>query len=179
MRRDPSASGVSAGRLIDVRTTGVCARLGRWIRRSRAPTRSGHRDQHSGEALLRRRRLPQPSTHADRRARRSRAGRTSSAPARIPTASRARRRCRARSGSALRDPVRGSGGRCDRARAGGRRAARPDPGSSSRKTALATSAAVSPRNARVPDSISYSTAPSANRSVRASTACPRTCSGDM
>ena len=40
-------------------------------------------------------------------------------------------------------------------------------------------AEVSPRNGSVPVHISYSTAPNENRSVRASSSFPRTCSGDM
>src|SRR6516164_8846634 len=47
------------------------------------------------------------------------------------------------------------------------------------KIALKTSAEVSPRNGRVPVHISYSTAPNENRSVRASSSFPFTCSGDM
>jgi hypothetical protein len=39
--------------------------------------------------------------------------------------------------------------------------------------------ALSPRNANVPVAISYSTAPSENKSVRASSSCARTYSGDM
>ena len=41
------------------------------------------------------------------------------------------------------------------------------------------STAESPPNARLPESISYSTAPKAKMSVRKSAASPRTCSGDM
>ena len=40
-------------------------------------------------------------------------------------------------------------------------------------------AEVSPRNGNVPVAISYSTIPKENRSVRASSSLPRTCSGDM
>jgi hypothetical protein len=45
--------------------------------------------------------------------------------------------------------------------------------------ALLVSAAVSPWNARRPDSISYRMAPNAKMSLRWSTLLPRTCSGDM
>jgi predicted GH43/DUF377 family glycosyl hydrolase len=47
------------------------------------------------------------------------------------------------------------------------------------RMALKISADVSPRNGKVPVHISYSTAPNENRSVRASSSFPRTCSGDM
>ena len=50
-------------------------------------------------------------------------------------------------------------------------------GGSSFKTAVIVSTAVSRRNARVPESISYSTAPNAKMSARASAGSPRTCSG--
>ena len=46
-------------------------------------------------------------------------------------------------------------------------------------TAAIISVASSPSNARAPVSISYSTAPKAQTSVRLSTARPRACSGDM
>ena len=51
-------------------------------------------------------------------------------------------------------------------------------GSRSRITAI-VSDVVSPPNARRPVSISYSTHPKAQMSVRLSTALPRACSGDM
>ena len=50
---------------------------------------------------------------------------------------------------------------------------------SSFRMAVMVSAAVGLRKARVPVSISYRTAPRANRSARWSAASPRTCSGDM
>jgi hypothetical protein len=52
-------------------------------------------------------------------------------------------------------------------------------GGSSRITALTTCAEVCPANARVPDSISYKTAPKLKMSDRASRALPSACSGDM
>ena len=52
-------------------------------------------------------------------------------------------------------------------------------GGSARKTALITSAVVAPSNGRAPDNISYSTMPRLKISERASSASPRTCSGDM
>ena len=52
-------------------------------------------------------------------------------------------------------------------------------GGSSLRIALMVSAGVAPWKARLPDSISYTMAPRAKMSERASTACPRTCSGDM
>ena len=52
--------------------------------------------------------------------------------------------------------------------------------SGSRSMIAATvSVTVSPGNARRPVSISYSTQPNAQMSVRLSTALPRACSGDM
>src|SRR5437868_5830554 len=47
------------------------------------------------------------------------------------------------------------------------------------RMALKISAEVSPRNGRDPVHISYNTAPNENRSVRASSSFPRTCSGDI
>jgi len=47
------------------------------------------------------------------------------------------------------------------------------------RIALKISAEVSPRKGSVPVHISYRTAPNENRSVRASSSLPRTCSGDM
>src|SRR5438270_7859321 len=49
---------------------------------------------------------------------------------------------------------------------------------SSLRIALMVSAGVAPWKARLPDSISYTMAPRAKMSERASTACPRTCSGE-
>ncbi len=49
----------------------------------------------------------------------------------------------------------------------------------SRRIAELTSTGLSPANGRRPAASSYSTTPSANRSVRASTAWPRSCSGAM
>src|ERR1700678_4619525 len=47
------------------------------------------------------------------------------------------------------------------------------------RIASAITPAVSPRYGRTPVDISYSTAPNENKSVRASTSSPRTCSGDI
>jgi hypothetical protein len=52
-------------------------------------------------------------------------------------------------------------------------------GGSSRKIAVMVSADVSCLNARLPVSISYSTAPKLKMLDRASVGSPRTCSGDM
>lgn len=52
-------------------------------------------------------------------------------------------------------------------------------GGSSARTALTTDAADAPANAGRPATISYRTAPSEKRSVRASTRSPLACSGDM
>jgi len=47
------------------------------------------------------------------------------------------------------------------------------------KIADSTTPKLSPRNGSRPVAISYNTTPNENRSVRASTALARTCSGDM